>query len=404
MISGHGPIFQHRLQDVFCPPHENQVVLQCKVIASPRPALRWFHNDVPIVADEDHELSFQNNWAKLIVKSVFFSDAGIYKCFAQNEFGYSACSCRLLMADIPEKPGRPEVRLASDSEVLVVWEAPVRTDGLDIINYCLEYRRAGEGEWSCPWFTVSNSLDSEAVIIKRLEPLGIYQFRVFVRNSYGLSEPSLSSRIIQTHPRGECVNAHRLLLDVKRALKLNLEILKNDYVLNVVNLPQSGCLGDIPEDEGEGDTEGSHSNFTSCSASPVLKNSTDIIDMDPSCRFQLESVIFRGRFCIIRNAVDKLRESSSHCVAKILSDKPEFAEMSFRECEVLRLLRHRSIVEFIAAYRNGGHLIIFMERLHDGLFDRFTFDDYYTEEVIAKVMVQIISALQWMHFQRYVKN
>lgn len=49
---------------------------------------------------------------------------------------------------------------------------------------------------------ISDTLDEECVVVKRLEFLGIYQFRVVAKNAFGWGEPSLASRIIQTHVKG----------------------------------------------------------------------------------------------------------------------------------------------------------------------------------------------------------
>lgn len=61
---------------------------------------------------------------------------------------------------------------------------------------------AGENDHFSEWRLVADDIEEDAAIIKHLTPLGVYQFRVTVRNVYGYGIPSLPSRIIQTHPKG----------------------------------------------------------------------------------------------------------------------------------------------------------------------------------------------------------
>ncbi len=44
---------------------------------------------------------------------------------------------------MPERPGRPDIELASDTELFMTWEAPVTVGGVEVLAYRLEYRRAG---------------------------------------------------------------------------------------------------------------------------------------------------------------------------------------------------------------------------------------------------------------------
>ncbi|KHJ42026.1 hypothetical protein D918_07916 [Trichuris suis] len=72
------------------------------------------------------------------------------------------------------------------------------------------------------------------------------------------------------------------------------------------------------------------------------------------------------------------------------------------EYEVLREVKHENIIALLNAFLHEGNLILFMEKLHETILDRFTFKDYYTEEELSKVVVQILTALQWLHFKRIV--
>ncbi|VDM16981.1 unnamed protein product [Wuchereria bancrofti] len=43
-----------------------------------------------------------------------------------------------------------------------------------------------------------------------------------------------------------------------------------------------------------------------------------------------------------------------------------------------------------------------MERYREDIFERFTYRDNYNEEQISRVIIQIASALHWIHFKGYV--
>ncbi|KFD53872.1 hypothetical protein M513_05139 [Trichuris suis] len=386
----HAPIFERRLKTVILPLFESDITFECKCIANPPAELTWYHNDTVVEnIDRNVILINENQTEKLIIKKAAAGDVGVYKCVAENELGHASCSARLILGDLPDRPSRPDIQLASDTEVFIVWDSPAYTGGSESLYYKLEYRRAGENDWSFPWFTISDRLDSTAVVVKRLEPAGIYQFRVLTLTVCGSSVPSLSSRIIQTHRRG--------------APKLNLDVLRKEFLLNIVNLPASGDLGDIPEEVGpyaERITAFDFNNGTSTENGNGLIQLHEVQKL-PTC-FQFESEIFQGRFCSIRNAVDQVREHSAHCAVKITPLNEASKVRAMLEYEVLREVKHENIIALLNAFLHEGNLILFMEKLHETILDRFTFKDYYTEEELSKVVVQILTALQWLHFKRIV--
>ncbi|KRY21762.1 Muscle M-line assembly protein unc-89, partial [Trichinella patagoniensis] len=358
----HAPIFKERLKDHVLPINESDVIFECSFLSNPTADVTWLHNDSLLTEDLRHNITLRdNNVAELTIKKAFASDSGVYKCVIENDLGKAATSARLIIADIPERPSRPDVQLASDTEVFIIWDPPSFTGGLEILYYKIEYRRAGENDWSCPWFTVSDSLDSTAVIVKRMEPLGIYQFRVAAKTVVGFGDPSLSSRIIQTHHRG--------------APKLSVELLKREFNLNVVYLPTSGDLGDIPEELDY---------FSEKSSAP---NESSV----------------NGRFSSICDAVDKWREHSAHCTAKIIPlDNEQQQKKALQEFETFRDLKHENVLRLMNAYKNDTTFILIFEKLHETLFQRLCFGDYFTEEQLARIVSQIMFALQWMHFKRIV--
>jgi hypothetical protein len=181
-----------------------------------------------------------------------------------------------LNLDAPGRPSRPDVELASDTEAFITWEPPSVATSLDGLVYKLESRPAGEDDHSAPWTTITDHAEAEAVVVKHLNPQGVYQFRVTARNDSGWGDPSLTSRIIRTHKRG--------------APKLNLDTLKNDYRLVVVQMPQSMVgkntgLMEISEELEEVEN-GTADDGASVSSTTTI-DPTILSTEDPNKRFQV---------------------------------------------------------------------------------------------------------------------
>lgn len=49
-------------------------------------------------------------------------------------------------------------------------------------------------------------------------------------------------------------------------------------------------------------------------------------------------------------------------------------------------------------------LLLFTERLHENVFERFTYRDSYNEEQICLTIRQLASALHWIHFKGYASG
>lgn len=62
---------------------------------------------------------------------------------------------------------------------------------------------SGLNDYMAPWVVISESVDDEAAVVRHLQPLGVYQFRVTARNGFGLGPSSLISRLVQTNGRGQ---------------------------------------------------------------------------------------------------------------------------------------------------------------------------------------------------------
>uniref|UniRef100_A0A915IF68 Uncharacterized protein n=1 Tax=Romanomermis culicivorax TaxID=13658 RepID=A0A915IF68_ROMCU len=350
------PIFYVRLCDMVFNPG-SEVLFQCSIIGHPKAQVAWFHDEAIVVDDPRHKMSFDkmgDGKAVLHISDAQYLDSGLYKCVATNDNGQTSCMARLKVGEHAARCTRPDVMLASDTEVFITWEPPYPLGGLSITGYRLEYRTAGENDFSRPWITISDNLDEESAVVKHLEPLGIYQFRVTAKNVFGFGEPSPASRMIQTHN--------------KTAPKLNLDLLKKDYHFNVVSLPHKGALGDIMEEDA-GYSECSTLIQDSSAQNGKKRDSRFNLELNtkdnPQARYQLDSEIFRqgflyciqGQFCSVRNAVDIKCETKAHCAAKICSFDLNSKENVLREYEILKQIQHTNVVQLLNAFMtlSGTH-------------------------------------------------
>ncbi|KAL3997510.1 Immunoglobulin I-set domain family protein [Acanthocheilonema viteae] len=384
-----GAIFRNRLKDLPFMGNECTVIFKCAVVGNPQPIIEWFFNESLIVDDHKHKIFYENGHCQLTIQMIDITDLGEYSCVASNEHGVDKTSARLIIGDTPAPPGRPEVKLSSDTEVFITWEVPQMSHGLECFMYKLEVRPAGENDHFSEWRLVSDKIEDEAAVVRHLTPQGIYQFRVTAKNEFGWGAPSLTSRIIQTHPKG--------------SPKLQIEKLQEQCRVCVISKPpqtrlisKSKKLGEITEEEDEEKTEVEEIG---------LKLQTQILTLnvseEPEKRFQLIAPIPRGRFGEIAFAIDKSRESDADCIAKIRNVNVEGANGT-TEFEAMKECQQENIACLIAAYQRNELLFLFMERYQEDIFERFTYRDSYNEEQISRVIVQIASALHWMHFRGYV--
>uniref|UniRef100_A0A0K0D0M0 Protein kinase domain-containing protein n=1 Tax=Angiostrongylus cantonensis TaxID=6313 RepID=A0A0K0D0M0_ANGCA len=418
----YAPIFVSRLRDVYLR-KSSFVVFECVVSGSPSPNIEWQFQGSTLQNDGKYMIEQGQSVCRLTISQPAVYDIGEYTCIASNEYGSDKTSSLLITggeemllrlsnsfenlrfliglfvfgnetteilkscmpSEAPARPGRPECEITSDTEALVTWEAPDGPTYLEGIVYRFEYREAGPDDYNAPWVMISDSVDDEAAVVKHLEPLTFYQFRVTARNGFGCGVPSLTSRIVQTNARG--------------APKLPLDGMRGEFRFNVLTAPQKTSARQLEEisEESESDNMSQIEPYSSL----------ELLSEDPTNRFQIESLLFKGRFSVIRHSVNSQKEAGAHCVVKIrclqgLSRTLADGKEMMREYETLKEAQHDNVQHLIAAYLNNGFLYLFCERLYEDVFSRFTHCDYYTEEQIRLTIGQLTGALHWLHFRGIV--
>ena len=96
------PKFDRNLTD--CEVKQNDdVTLECSVVAFPPPEITWYLNDEKLdQSDSSFVQMYSENVYTLLVKNASKSSSGVYKILASNQAGVNAQSCTLKVCDIPE--------------------------------------------------------------------------------------------------------------------------------------------------------------------------------------------------------------------------------------------------------------------------------------------------------------
>uniref|UniRef100_A0A0N5BPH5 Protein kinase domain-containing protein n=1 Tax=Strongyloides papillosus TaxID=174720 RepID=A0A0N5BPH5_STREA len=388
-------IFKQRLRDVYWHEGKSRFLFECQVIGNPTPQITWKYNNNVINESDRCIIKNHSGYCSLEIIKPELHELGEYVCEARNENGFDITNCRAYSGDGPGKPGRPEIELASDTEVLIGWEMPETCTTLEGVKYKLEVRLAGENDHFAQWIGISDNIDGEVCLVKHLSPQGIYQFRVTAKNGFGWGLPSLNSRIIKTHRRG--------------VPKLQAELLKRDICINSVSIPirplakrnsRGGGLCEILEESNEDIIEGSNEGMEINSKMENLDEGVALlVNEDITKRFQIEKEIFRGRFSVVKNASDSKNEGKSYCVAKKrLTSYPD-VPTALDEYENLKTCQHENVVQLVGAYENGSTMTLVTERLYEDVFHRFCFIETYNEESVVLTVRQIVSALHWIHYK-----
>jgi len=72
------------------------VTLTCRVFGVPKPQVKWIRNKMELTGGRYTTMANGD----LAIKDVNFLDAGNYTCFAQNKFGSTSASGRLVVNEV----------------------------------------------------------------------------------------------------------------------------------------------------------------------------------------------------------------------------------------------------------------------------------------------------------------
>lgn len=73
------------------------VTLECQISGHPTPIIMWFREDYKIESSIDFQITYENGFARLVIREAFAEDSGRFTCTATNEAGTVSTSCYLLV-------------------------------------------------------------------------------------------------------------------------------------------------------------------------------------------------------------------------------------------------------------------------------------------------------------------
>ncbi|XP_063448651.1 uncharacterized protein LOC134728137 isoform X4 [Mytilus trossulus] len=82
------------------------VTLQCDVIGSPQPTIRWTRDQQTVVIDNHHKQTFDGRTAVLLITKATSEDSGKYECIAENTSGKSSVDGLIV---VKAKQATPEI-------------------------------------------------------------------------------------------------------------------------------------------------------------------------------------------------------------------------------------------------------------------------------------------------------
>jgi serine/threonine protein kinase len=374
---GLAPIIREKLKDMFLIVG-SIVTLRCKIEGNPTPRCFWYHNDRLIIGD-DERFKFAQTEDGVITLSIYkarVSDIGVYRCAARNRFGVSITNAKLTVGDTPDRPTRPIVAQYSSDQVYLIWESPSFNGNSDILCYKVDYKMSSDVKWSNALFTTE-----ECCLIKDLQPLTNYRFRVSCINTIGVSSYSWASEEVTTLAHGKS----KITIDNDQAEKL----LKNQYNLEKRS-QQLVLVKKLDED-----------------LKTINYKKTDIDDEfriqmnhNPTDLYTHENKLYKFGHIAVFYAKDKAHETK-----RLIKYNTKINDNE------IKLLRELSDQDRMVQLIEGFHFIdtesnktmyalVYAHAVP--ITDFITSRHKYSEEIVVKILRQLLDAVQWLHLHGFV--
>lgn len=106
----------HSISDIYHAP-ENDLIIDCKVRANPRPTITWLKDELPVEFDERvQQIEHLDGVCELIINKPSTKDSGQYSCIAANSIGSQKVSHQVEFVPIPSSPSRRDSAMAPEKK------------------------------------------------------------------------------------------------------------------------------------------------------------------------------------------------------------------------------------------------------------------------------------------------
>ncbi|XP_057206897.1 roundabout homolog 2-like isoform X2 [Triplophysa rosa] len=203
----------------------SSALLQCHVMGSPFPSVRWEKDGQSVLADDIHISLMENG--TLHINSVKETDSGTYTCVASSSTGETRWSWTLAVKvngassspgvsrtlQLPGPPQKPVVTEVTSHSVTLTWQPNPHEGGAAVTSYVIEAFSQSVGS---TWQTAADLVRQEKHTVTGLYPNTVYLFIIRAMNSYGLSDPSPISEPVRTQdgPEGQGTDQGPLQMDL----------------------------------------------------------------------------------------------------------------------------------------------------------------------------------------------
>uniref|UniRef100_A0A8C1P699 Uncharacterized protein n=1 Tax=Cyprinus carpio TaxID=7962 RepID=A0A8C1P699_CYPCA len=185
----------------------SSALLQCHVMGSPIPSVRWEKDGESVLSDDIHISLMENG--TLHISGLKETDSGMYTCVASSSTGEMSWSGTVTVKatgtssvprvsqslQLPGPPQKPVVTDVTSNSVTLTWQPNPHEGGAAVTSYIIEAFSQSVGS---TWQTVADLVRLEKHTVSGLYPNTVYLFIIRAVNSYGLSDPSPISEPVRT--------------------------------------------------------------------------------------------------------------------------------------------------------------------------------------------------------------
>uniref|UniRef100_A0A3P9DLL3 Immunoglobulin-like and fibronectin type III domain-containing protein 1 n=1 Tax=Maylandia zebra TaxID=106582 RepID=A0A3P9DLL3_9CICH len=176
----------HKMKSFFVVRAGNSVRITVNFEASPRPAIIWLKDNVPVT--KRITISNSDGSSQLLIPSSERSDSGIYSILVKNLVGQETLSAEVRVTDDPKPPGPVELEENVPGTVTVIWEPSPDEKRDDRLHYTVSKLDSTKRSW----VTVADRLFNNKFTVCNIINGREYHFRVYAKNDMGISAPSES--------------------------------------------------------------------------------------------------------------------------------------------------------------------------------------------------------------------
>ncbi|GFQ82593.1 down syndrome cell adhesion molecule-like protein Dscam2 [Trichonephila clavata] len=140
--------------------------------------------------------------SELTIRRADRRDSALYTCIASNAFGQDDTNIQLIMQEPPDAPQDVKVLEFGSRIAKLGWSAPYSGNS-PITHFILHYKEEAD-RWQQKSWNITIPGNENNVVVRGLQPVTFYHFRLYAENILGKSEPSnvVHLRMDQEAPGG----------------------------------------------------------------------------------------------------------------------------------------------------------------------------------------------------------